>query len=132
MTKRTCRACGCSQNRPCIDEKASALDIEPIGCHWVGKDLCNVCDDRAATTVAKLTTRQQWLLNRLITRKAISKASAYFGDDTNPRLVSRLVEQGLAEKHTFVRSRASRTKYWITSLGREVLRRAREELRRAA
>jgi hypothetical protein len=32
MTERTCRKCGCTQNREC-----------PDGCSWVEADLCSAC-----------------------------------------------------------------------------------------
>lgn len=32
---RTCRVCGCTDEKPCITEDGS--------CHWVENDLCSVC-----------------------------------------------------------------------------------------
>lgn len=36
--RRTCRICGCRQDRACWDEATG------YGCHWVADDLCSACD----------------------------------------------------------------------------------------
>lgn len=121
MRERTCRVCGCSQNKACIDEAASALDIEPIGCHWVAKDLCNVCDEKAKAI--KLSLPLQLQMAVLATRNAFSRERSYFGRDTSAGTVGALVRRGLADKRVVVKRRAQRTQYWLTPLGREVSRR---------
>lgn len=43
---RTCRACGCTEDDPCIvaaehDELGGADEL--VGCHWIEFDLCSAC-----------------------------------------------------------------------------------------
>ncbi|ESQ82363.1 hypothetical protein AEAC466_17210 [Asticcacaulis sp. AC466] len=35
--ERTCRRCGCTETKACLDPATGR------SCHWVAKDLCNVC-----------------------------------------------------------------------------------------
>jgi hypothetical protein len=37
---RICRVCGCSEQDACVGARG-------IGCHWVERDLCSSCADRA-------------------------------------------------------------------------------------
>jgi hypothetical protein len=37
---RTCRVCGCTDNRACVD--AATGDA----CYWVDKDLCSACEGK--------------------------------------------------------------------------------------
>ncbi|MEA2991648.1 MAG: hypothetical protein QOD40_568 [Alphaproteobacteria bacterium] len=39
MMRRTCRACGCTEERACI--------VGGVPCHWVEADLCSACDEAA-------------------------------------------------------------------------------------
>jgi len=117
MTKqRTCRVCGCSEFRACRDLKKGA----GLGCHWVAKDLCNVCDDKASAI--KLNASQRDSLVALHRRRATARDRSVYveGGMRHPEALRR---RGLIGSE-YVQTRR-RTFYWVTLLGHELVRRWR-------
>jgi len=121
VTERSCRVCSCTHNKPCLDEKATALDVEPIGCHWVQRDLCNVCDERAQAI--RLSDGQREQIELLTSKRAYTRLKSHYSRRVNVMLLAHLATKGLVQKATRRRWRAQRTYYWLTPLGREVGRR---------
>ena len=119
MTKeRTCRVCGCQEFRACRDPKKRA----GLGCHWVAKNLCNVCDDKAGAI--KLNASQRESLVALHGRRATSRErSVYVEGGICHRAALR--HRGLIDSE-YVQTRR-RTFYWVTGLGREIVRRAKRK-----
>jgi hypothetical protein len=117
MTERSCRVCGCTQERACIDPK-KARSIHGVGCHWVAKDLCNVCDDAAAAIKVSLVMRESLITLRRC--RAKNRETMVFVDG-GLHHVQALRNRGLIDSE-YVAARR-RTAYWITPIGDEVLRR---------
>ena len=121
----SCRVCGCTHITPCVDKKASTRRIAKgrraalIGCHWVEKDLCNVCAD--AAHAVKLTRDMLSSVKDLSRRRAFARSSAQMGGDKG------LPHSGALRSRKLVESEyahaAKRMVYWLTPLGREVARR---------
>lgn len=51
ILSRLCRACGCSEFDPCVD------DVCGLTCRWVERDLCSACADRARALPQAMPSR---------------------------------------------------------------------------
>lgn len=44
---RSCRSCGCTDDRGCPASEAAAAAGYPPTCSWIEEDLCSACEDHS-------------------------------------------------------------------------------------